>query len=172
VRESAQVKVHTAGTVANATTNDAGYAIGDKVITLASAGTGDIHIGDILTSARDTNKYVVAYGDADVSGGGTFTVNNPGLRQARTASSDAPTTTATYTANMAFARSAIHLLTRTPAMPSGGDSADDVTVITDPRSGISFQVALYRQRRRKAYEVSIAWGCAAFKPEHIAILIS
>lgn len=172
VRESAQVKTHTAGNVANATTNAAGYAIGDKTITLAAAGTGAILTGDILVSARDTNKYVVGTGDADVSGGGTFVINNPGLRQARTTATDALTVTATYTANMAFARSAIHLLLRAPAMPTGGDSADDVVTITDARSGIPFQVAMYRQRRRVAYEVSLAWGVKAVKPEHIAILIS
>ena len=35
-------------------------------------------------------------------------------------------------ANMAFSRNAIHLVTRTPAMPEGGDDADDVFELTDP----------------------------------------
>lgn len=172
IRESSKIKSHTAGTGASATTDNAGYAAGATTITLASAGTGTILTGDIISHARDTgNKYVVGTGDADVSGGGTFIVNAPGIVNAITAATSALTLTASYTANMAFARNAIHLITRTPAMPDGGDSADDVTTVTDPVSGLAFQVAMYRQRRRIAYEVGLAWGVKVVKPEHLAILI-
>lgn len=172
IRESSKIKSHTAGTASSATTDNAGYAAGATTITLASAGTGTILTGDIISHARDTgNKYVVGTGDADVSGGGTFTINAPGLVNAITAATSALTLTASYTANMAFARNAIHLVTRTPAMPEGGDAADDVTTVTDPVSGLAFQVALYRQRRRIAYEVGLAWGVKVVKPEHLAILI-
>jgi hypothetical protein len=49
--------------------------------------------------------------------------------------------------------------------------ADDVMMITDPRSGISFEVALYKQYRQVRYEISAAWGVKNFKPEHSAILL-
>ena len=72
---------------------------------------------------------------------------------------------------MAFSKSALHLATRVPAMPTGGYSADDVVVVSDPVSGISFQVALYRQFKRVAFEVGAAWGVKCTKPEHCAVLL-
>lgn len=171
IRESAGIKTHTKGTGASATTNTAGYAIGDTVITLASAGTGTILAGDVITFAGDSNKYVVASGDADVSNGGTITLAAPGLRQAIAASATAITVAANHACNMAFSKSALHLATRVPAMPAGGDSADDVVIVTDPVSGLSFQVALYRQFKRVAFEVGAAWGVKCSKPAHTAVLL-
>lgn len=171
IRESAQIKTHTAGTGALATTGTAGYAVGSTAIALASAGTGTILAGDVITFANDPNKYVVVSGDADVSGGGTITIAAPGLRQALPASAVAITVIAATTRNMAFSRSAIALATRAPALPDGGDSASDRMIITDPVSGLSFEVSLYKQYRQIQYEIAVAWGCAAVKPEHIALLL-
>ena len=97
-------------------------------------------------------------------------VANPGIRVAWV-NNDPITTGAAYAANMAFSRSAIALMTRVPLMPEGGDSADDVTLITDPQTGLSFQVALYRQYRQVAFEVGLAWGVKAVKTEAIALLL-
>lgn len=170
VRESAQIKNHTKGTASSATTNNAGYAIGATTITLASAGTGTIVTGDSITFAGDTNQYVVVTGDADVSGGGTVVLAAPGLRQAIPAATTAITVKATGPRNMAFARSAIAVATRAPALPGGGDMADDRMLVTDPASGLTFEVSLYRQYRQIQYEVALAWGVAAVKTEHIALL--
>lgn len=172
IRESAQVKTVIAGTGASATTNTAGYAVGATVITLASAGTGTVLAGDIITFAGDTNKYVVASGDADVSNGGTITLAAPGLRKALAASAIAITVIAATTRNMAFARSALAVATRAPALPEGGDSASDRMIITDPTSGLSFEISLYKQYRQIQYEIALAWGVAMVKPEHTALLLA
>ena len=171
LRESGQVKTSTAGTGASATTNTAGYAIGATVITLASAGTGTIVAGDVITFAGDTNQYVVASGDADVSNGGTITLAAPGLRKALAASAIAITVVAAAARNMGFARSALVLATRVPALPDGGDSALDRTLVTDPRSGMTFELAMYAQYRQMQYELSAAWGAKVVKTEHVALLL-
>jgi hypothetical protein len=171
IRESAENDLHTKGTASGATTDSAGYAVGDTVITLASAGTGTIVAGDVITFAGDSNKYLVTTGDADVSNGGTITLAAPGLQSAIAASPTAITVGGNYTANMAFSQSAIVLAARVPARPEEGDQADDVMMITDPRSGMSFEVALYKQYRQISYEISAAWGFEMIKPEHTAILL-
>lgn len=171
LRQSAAIKTFTAGTGASATTNNAGYAVGATVITLASAGTGTILAGDVITFAGDSNKYVVVSGDADVSGGGTITLAAPGLMKAIPAAATNITLSATSARNMFFARSAIALATRAPALPPQGDSAIDRMIVTDPLTGLSFEVSMYAQYRQMQFEIALAWGCAAVKSEHIGLLL-
>jgi hypothetical protein len=172
VRESAQVRTFTKGTGASSTTNNAGYAVGATVITLASAGTGTILAGDVISFANHSDKYLVVSGDADVSNGGTITIAAPGLRVALPTSTQAITLQNNSTRSMAFSRNAIALATRAPALPPQGDSAVDRTIVTDPTSGLSFEVAVYPQYRQIQMEVSLAWGVAMIKPEHCALLIA
>ena len=167
IRESAQIGTVTKGTGTSYTSNTAGYAIGATAITLIT-GTGTVLAGDVVTFAGDTNKYVVETG---VAAPGVITLAAPGLRKAIAASAVAMTIGGNFASNMAFSRSAIVLATRAPARPAEGDMADDVMMITDPRSGISFEVALYKQYRQIRYEISAAWGFKNFKPEHTAILL-
>lgn len=171
LRESAQINASVAGTAASATTNAAGYAVGATVLTLASAGTGTLVAGDVVTFAGDTNQYVITSGDADVSNGGTFTIAAPGLRVAMSAATKTITVVAAAARNMAFHRSAIALATRAPALPEQGDSAADRFIVTDPISGLSFEVSLYPQYRQMQYEIALAWGCEVIKPDFTALLL-
>ena len=175
VRNSAGIQTPAVGSSgAYAVNNTAGYAVGDTSIAVDSGGTADSIVdGDVITFAGDSNKYVVKTGISTAAG--TIVLNKPGLRETL-ADNTAITVLAASTRNLGFARSALHLATRAPAMPTdlNGrpiDKALDVTTIADPNSGLSFQVALYAQYRQLKYEVGLAWGTAVIKPEHICVLL-
>ncbi len=169
--KSAQILTHVKGTGAGYLVNNAaGYGVGATTIA-CDTGAGTILAGDIVTFAGDDNKYVAASALA----GGQFTIAAPGLRQPL-ADNAAITVGNSYTANMAFARHAVHLIARAPKLPMGpggkpADAADDIAYITDPISGITFQVTMYRQFRQVLYIVGLAWGVGCVKPEHTAILL-
>lgn len=174
LRESAQINTQVAGAMASATTNAAGYAIGATAITLATAGTGLVAAGDIVTFAGDTNKYVIAsvvFAGANPASGDVITLADNGLRIAIAGSATAITVIATSARNMCFSRSAIVLASRVPSMPEEGDQADDAIIITDPRSGLSLEFRMYKGYKKVRYEVGIAWGVANIKPEHTALLL-
>ena len=103
--------------------------------------------------------------------GGALVIAAPGLQVAQSAGDKAITITAASARNMAFNRSAIVLASRAPARPSEGDMATDVIVITDPRSGLSMEFAMYKGYRKVRYEVGLAWGVKNIKPEHTALLL-
>lgn len=171
VRESGQLSTHTAGTAASATTDTTGYAVGSTSITLASAGTGTILAGDVITFAGDTNKYVVVTGDTDVSGGGTIVLQEPGLRVAIAASTTAITVTGTHSDNLCFSRNAVELAMRPPADPIGGDAAADMMMVQDPVSGLAFSISVYKGRKKAMIAVDALYGVKAWLPEYIALLL-
>ncbi|HEM6674994.1 TPA: P22 coat - protein 5 family protein [Citrobacter amalonaticus] len=163
IHNSAGVKRAPAATATGYLVNGAKQE-GDIIIAI-DTGTGAIAAGQLVTFAGDDNQYVVAAATAT-----TITLAAPGLRQ-DLADGVAITVVGGFTANMAFDRNAFLLASRTPAMPEGGDTADDVMNVTDPVSGITFQIALYRQYRQVRYEVGLAWGVASIKPAHAVMLL-
>ena len=58
-----------------------------------------------------------------------------------------------------------------PERPKEGDMALDVMSITDPRSGLTFEISMYPGYRMVTYEIALAWGVKLIKPEHTAILL-
>lgn len=171
IRESGQIASFTKGTAAGATVNAAGYAVGATVLTLSAAGTGTILAGDVVTFAGDANQYVVTSGDADVSNGGTITIAEPGLRVAMSAATKAITVLNNSARNMIFSRSAIILAARAPKRPAQGDLATDVEYITDPRTGLTFELAYYPQFMQGMYQLGLAWGVKNIKPAHSGLLL-
>ena len=165
IRESAQVQSATKGT-GTGYVSDGGAAIGETDIVIKT-GTGTVVAGDVVTFAGDTNKYVVTTG---ATAAGTITIAAPGLLETLVGDA-AMTIGADYVANMAFDREAVQLVTRAPALPQEGDIAIDRRTITDPISGLAFDVAIYAGYRKVRYELAIAWGQKVIKPEHTAILL-
>jgi hypothetical protein len=164
------VKPFTKGTGASYVTSAATLTVGQTVIPLIT-GTGTINPGDVISIATDPNKYVVTVG---IAAPGSITIGSPGIRQA-VAVSQAVTVGNTYTPNIALSKSAAVLATRAPAVPldingQPMDMAEDRIILTDPYSGISFEVSLYLQYRQIKYEIGLAWGQAAIKQDHIAVL--
>lgn len=164
MRESAQINAHTKGTGTGFLTNGT-FAEGATTIAL-DTGTGTIVAGDVITFAGDTNKYLVTI----AFGGGNVVIAAPGLQQSL-ADGVVVTVGNAYTANVAFDREAFQLVTRAPALPQEGDMAIDRMTVTDPMSGLAFEVSVYPGYRKVRYEIALAWGVKNIKPEHSAILL-
>ena len=172
IRESQQIAQRTGGTADSATLTAADYAVGDTVLTLASAGTGTILAGDFIAIAGHPYIYQVASGDAAMADGVTITLNT-GLLQAITADSSAITVLsvgAAYTQSTIFHRDALELCVRAPK-GAESDMATDRMTIVDPMSGLPFELSVYPQYRQTHIEVAAAWGFKAWKPEFIGGVI-
>lgn len=174
LRESAQVPTVTAGTMASATTTASALTIGQTVLPLATAGTGVVAAGDIITLINDSNKYVVSsvsFAGSNPASGDSITIAAPGLRVAQSSATRAITVVATAARNIAFSRNAILLATRLPALPKEGDLATDRMIVSDPNSGIVLEFSVYPGFRMNVYHVSVCWGVSVIKPEHVAVLL-
>src|SRR5690606_28692783 len=144
IHQSGQTPLHTKGTASSATLDSTDYAIGTKTVTLAATGSGNFVEGDMVNIAGENNGiwYGLRSGLTGVGSGGTVTLNAPGLRIAQTTNtSNVTVPSANWRANLVFHRGAIVLATRPPAVPAGGDAAEDIAFITDPRSGIVYELA-------------------------------
>lgn len=160
------VPTHAAGTAAGATTNTAGYAVGVKTVTLASAGTGTFVVGDIITFAGDTQTYVITAGDADVSNGGTISFE-PGLKVAIPTSATAITRKASHVVNLGFHRDAIAFASR----PLQTEAAKGNTLsVADPVSGLVLRIEMIRQGKQDVIEYDILYGASLVRRELIARL--
>lgn len=171
IRHSDAVTTHTKGAMTGFDINNgSGEAVGQTSLTFdgGTVNTTGAVAGDVVTLAGDTNKYVV--NTTTTSTSGELVINKPGLL---VAAADATEITIgnSYTGNLAFDRNAVVLVSRMPAMPEGGDSAEDVITLVDDRTGLAFEVALYKQFLQNVFHVRLAWGVAAIKQEHIALLL-
>lgn len=170
IRESAQIQNPVVGTAANAVLASTATTVGQTSFTLKAAGTGTIKAGDAVTIgvSGDANRYIVTSLVSAVSGA-TMTIAAPGLRVAQGAAEHAVAVVAAGERNIAIARPALLLATRLP-ISDNNDMALDRQTITDPISGLSFEIACYPGYRMATYEISIAWGVKVLRPEFISVL--
>jgi|13_taG_2_1085334.scaffolds.fasta_scaffold11653_3 hypothetical protein len=166
-RESGGVSIHTSS-AAGSYEIDATEAVGQTALTVGGGST-DFVGGDVITIANDSTatQYVVNSHSSDT----LININGRGLKEAA-ADGDAITTEGgTFTHNLAFHRRAMELAVRAPALPEGGDQATDSLIVTDPRSGLVFEVRTYKGYRKSMIEVALAWGVKAWKPDFISSII-
>lgn len=160
--KSAGLGVHKAG-------NGTGYKTAAEVKTgvkdiTVDSGTGALLAGDVVTI--DGNSYVVGKGtDAP----GIISLNRPGLMQ-DVATGTALTSVGNYAPCVAFHEDAIQVALRAPALPVGGDSAVDSTIVFDPASGLVFRVSMYKQYHQTILEIGLAYGSAVMRSENVAVL--
>lgn len=166
LRQSGKLLLHTKGTGTLYATNGS-TAVGVTDIALVT-GSGTVVAGDVATFAIGTDKYVI---NAGVAAPGTISLGKPGA-QVVIPTANAMTIGNSYTPNIAFDRNAIALAVRAPAEPKNGDAAVDVIMVQDAVSGLVFEIRVYEQYHRVAYDIGIAWGVKAIKSENIAILLS
>ena len=165
LKESAGIGLHTKGTGASYLVNSASITAGTTTIP-ADTGTGTILAGDVVTFAADTvNKYVVGTALA----GGSLVLNDPGTRVA-IADNNAITVGNNYTANVAFHKSAVEVVCRAPAIPSN-EIAQDIMDITDPWSGLTFQIASYGGYMKSMIEIRCLYDAKVWKSNHVVTLL-
>lgn len=162
IRESAQINNAAAGTGSGYLVNGA-LSKGDTTITV-DTGANTILAGDVVTIGN--HKYVVE----TALSGNDFVIAAPGLQE-DVADNAAVTVNADSSRNLAFSSDAITLATRLPVFPSQGDLAIDSEVITDPRTGISFDLRVYPGDGMVLYRLHALWGWVVNKPEHAAVLL-
>lgn len=167
VKESAGIKLHTKGDATGLTI--AAASAGAKKLKASAVTSGALKVGDIITIAGDSTKYIVTEIPETLAANAEFGIS-PAL-QADASANAAVTVGNNSYQNVAFNRNAIQLVTRAPALPGGVDAAVDSYMLTDPRSGLSFEVRVYEGYRKMRMELACAWGVKMIKPEHAAVLL-
>lgn len=166
IKESAGVASVTKGTGTSYVTSGS-TAVGGTSIALVT-GTGTVNAGDVVTFAADsTNKYIVGTG---VAAPGTIALNSPGA-QVTIATANALTVGNSHTANIAFHKNAVELAMRPPAQPYGGDAAVDRMTVADDKTGLVFEVALYKGYGMAVIDITTFYKAKVWNPHLVATLL-
>jgi len=172
IRTSAGVQAHTAGAGASYVINNGNIAVGSTTISVdgGTVNSTGFKAGDVITIADEptAGKYVVKTGLTAVAG--DLMLNHPGLRGA-IVDGKAVTIGSSYTANVGFHKSAIELAMRPPAQPPGGDIGEEIAVLVDEKTGLSFSARLYKGYGMSQIKLMAFFGVKVWKPEFVATLL-
>lgn len=160
LRESAGMK-HVAGSASGFLVN--GKADEGATEVTVDTGTGTFNAGDVVTFGDSTVLYVVKSATAT-----KITLDMP--LKADVADNSA-VTVKNYKPNACFSRGSIVLANRVPFVPSKGDIAIDRQIITDPLTGIPYELAVWGGAYQNSVTIATAWGVKNIKPENTVALL-
>lgn len=163
IRESAGMR-HASGTASGYLVNG-GASAGATQVTI-DTGSGIFKANDLVKFGDDPNLYAVA---EDVASGGTTLKLKSALRN--DVSDNAAVSVQNYAPNACFSRGSIVMASRIPFVPARGDSALDRQVITDPLTGIPFELAVWGAPYQTTITIGTAWGFKNIKPENTIALL-
>lgn len=172
IKESAGVASHTKGAGASYVINNGNITVGSTTISVdgGTVNTTGFKAGDVISIADEptAGKYVVKTGLTATAG--DLVLNYPGLR-GDIVDGKAVTIGNSYTGNVGFHKSAIELVMRPPAQPYGGDAATDRMTMYDEKSGMSFEIALYKGYGKVFFDITCFYTWKVWKPEFVATLL-
>ena len=125
--------------------------------------------GDTFYFASDSsNVYTVKS-----MSGTTVTINQPGVITDASANTTVVFNSTAYRPNLFFSRDAITLIARQPLLPYNGPQGQllDLTALPDPRSGLTYQLALWQNGRQMMIEVALVYGCGVNNPFDLGLLV-
>jgi hypothetical protein len=172
IKSSAGVTSHTKGAGASYVVNNGNIAVGSTTLSFdgGTVNTTGFKAGDVISIADEptSGNYVVKTGLT--SAAGNVVINHPGLRGA-IVDGKAVTIGNSYAGNVAFHKAAIELAMRPPAQPPGGDQGEEIGVLVDPRTGLSFSARLYKGYGMNQIKLMAFYGIKVWKPEFVATLM-
>jgi len=163
-----QVITHAKGGSGTPLVNDSnGLAVGDTSVVIDGlSGSGGFVIGDILTFAGHSQTYTVSAITSAASGGAQTVTVNPPIK-AIVANDAAITVKANHVVNLAFHRDAFALAMRPLASSTAQDAyGSNIVSMTDPVTGLSMRLEVYRQYKQIVYEIDALWGVELIRPEY------
>ncbi len=160
-----QIVTHTAGGSGTPLVNGA-LAVGDTSVAIdGMSGTSGFVVGDVVTFAGHAQTYAITVAPTASSGAQTVTVS-PAIK-AIVADNASVTKKASHTVNLAFHRDAFALAMRPLTSETAGDAyGNNIVSMTDPVTGLSMRLEVYRQYKQVVYELDALWGVKLIRPEY------